>query len=62
MEQEGDDDTSYNWRARYSHQKIGLGTGRLGNKMGGDHPNYSIGEIGQNTKKSHGDLRRLAVT
>ena len=28
----------------------------------GDHPNDSIIENGQNTKKSHGDLRRLAVT
>ena len=27
-----------------------------------DHPNYSIIEIGQNTEKSLGDLRRLAVT
>ena len=30
--------------------------------MSGDHPNYSIVEIGQNTRKSPGDLRRLAVT
>ena len=28
----------------------------------GDHPNYSIVEIGQNTKKSPGNLGRLAVT
>ena len=35
----------------------------LGNKkMSGDHPNYCIIEIDQNTKKSPGDLRRLAVT
>ena len=27
-----------------------------------DHPNDSIIENGQNTKKSPGDLRRLAVT
>ena len=27
-----------------------------------DHPNYNIIEIGQNTEKSPGDLRRLAVT
>ena len=38
-------------------------TGGLGNKsISGDHPNYSIVEIGQNTEKSPGDLRRLAVT
>ena len=35
----------------------------LGNKrMSGDHPNFYIIEIGQNTEKSPGDLRRLAVT
>ncbi len=28
----------------------------------GDNPNYSIVEISQNTEKSPGDLRRLAVT
>ena len=35
----------------------------LGNKRTiGDNPNYSIIEIGQNTEKSPGDLRTLAVT
>ena len=29
--------------------------------MSGDHPNYCIIEIGQNTEKSPEDLRRLAV-
>ena len=29
---------------------------------GGVHPNHSISENGQNTKKGHGDLRILAVT
>ena len=28
----------------------------------GDHPNYYIVENGQNTEKSPGDLRKLAVT
>ena len=38
-------------------------TGRLGNKRtSGDHTNYYIIEIGQNTEKSPGDSRRLAVT
>ena len=36
----------------------GLGSWRTG----GDHPNESIIENGQNTEKSLGDLRRLAVT
>ena len=31
-------------------------------EVGGDHPNDSIIENGQNTEKSPGDLRRLAVT
>ena len=38
-------------------------TGGLGNKRtSGDHRNDSIIEIGQNTEKSPGDLRKLAVT
>ena len=61
MEHESDGDTSCNWHARYSHQRIH--TGGLGIKRSSkDHPNYSIVEINQNTKKSPGDLRRLAVT
>ena len=40
-----------------------LGTGGLGNKRTSrDHPNYSITEIGKDTGKSLGDLRRLTVT
>ena len=31
-------------------------------RQSGDHPNNSIIENGQNTEKSPGDLRRLAVT
>ena len=46
----------------YSHKWIDTGTGGLGNKRtSGHHPNYSIVEIGQNTKKSPGDLRRFVV-
>ena len=38
-------------------------TERLGNKKtSGDHPDNSIIETSQNTEKSAGDLRRLAVT
>ena len=37
-------------------------SGGLGNKRtNGDHLNYSFIKIGQNTEKSPGDLRRLAV-
>ena len=63
MKHESDGDTQCNWRARYSHQRIVTGTGRLRNKRTSrDHLNYSIVEIDQNTKKSPGDLRRLVVT
>ena len=54
-----DGDTNCTWRARL----IGTGTGGIGNKRSsGDHLNYSIVGNSQNTKKSPGDLRRLAVT
>ena len=62
MEHESDGDITCNWHARYCHQWIGTGTGELGNKRSRYHPNYSIVEISQNTEKSPGDLRRLAVT
>ena len=47
----------------YSHQKIIKGTGEFGNnRTRGDRPNYSIIEIGQNTEKNPGDLRRLVAS
>ena len=56
--------TNYNWYSWYSHQRINKETGGLGNKRttNGDHPNYCIIEIVQNTEKSPGDLKKLAVT
>ena len=63
MEYEGDDYTNCDWCFLYNHQRIIKGTGGHGNKRtSGDHPNYSIIENGENTEKSPGDLRRLAVT
>ena len=63
MEPECDSDTNCKWCTRYSFQRIGKGTGELGNKSTrGDHPNDSIVKIGQNNKNSSGKLRRLAVT
>ena len=63
MEQESDRDTNCNWCSWYSHQRIVTRTGRFGNKRtSGNYPNYSIVEIGPNTEKSPGDMRRLAVT
>ena len=56
-------DINCNWWERYSHQGIGKGAEILGNKrISGNHPDYSIIKIGQNTEKSPGNLRRLAVT
>ena len=63
VEYESDNYTIYNWCSGYSHQMIGTRTGALSNNgMGGDCRNYSIVEIGQNTEKSPGDLRRLTVS
>ena len=63
MEHENDSDTNCNWYTRYSHQMIDVRTGGLRNNgTNRDHPNYSIVQIGLNTEKSPGDLRRLAVT
>ena len=63
MEHESDVDINCNSRALHGHQRIGKGTGGFGNKRtSGDLANYSILEIGQNTEKSPGDLKRLAVT
>ena len=63
MEHEVDNRTNRDWCSCYSHQRIIKGSGGLGDKRtGGDHPNYYIIENGQNTEKSLGNLRRLAVT
>ena len=63
MEHESEVYTICNWHSWYSHRRIINGTGGLENKRtSGDHSNYYIIENGQNTKKSPGDLRRVAVT
>ena len=63
MEHESDVYTNFNWYSLYSHRRIIRGTGGLGNeRTSGDHPNYYISEISQNTVKSPGDLRKLGVT
>ena len=62
VEHESDGDTNFKWCSWYSHQRVDTGTGELGNKrMSGDHPNYSIIKIGQNTEESLADLKRLSV-
>ena len=63
MEHEGDSNTNCNWYTWNNPQKIGKRTGKLGNKRTSrDHPDYSVIKIRQNTEKSPGGLRRLAVT
>ena len=63
VEHESDGDTNCNWCSWHSHQRIGTRTGGLENKRtSGDHLNYYIIVIAQNTEKIPGDLRRLAVT
>ena len=62
MERKSDGYTSWNWHTLYNHQMIGTRNGGRENKrMGGDHLNYSIVEIGQNTEKSPGDLLSLSL-
>ena len=63
MEHESDVYTNCNLFSWYSHRRINKGTGGLENKRkSGDHPNNCIIEIDQNTEKSPGDSRSLAVT
>ena len=63
MEHEGDSDTNHNWCTRCGDQRIAKETRRYGNKRTSrENPNYSIIKINQNSEKSLGDLRKLAVT
>ncbi len=63
MEHECDGDTNCNLCTWNNPQKLGKETGsRRNQRISGDHPNDSIVGNCQNTKKSPGDLRRLAVT
>ena len=62
MEHEVGRDTSCNSCARNNLKRLSKGTGRFRNhRTNRDHPNNSI-KNGQNTEKSPGDLRRLAIT
>ena len=57
MEHESDSDTNCNWWAWNNTQSLGKGTGRFKNeRTSGNHPDYSIVKIGQNTEKSPGFL------
>ena len=62
MKHEGDGGTNCRWCCWNDPQRISKRTGRVGNRRAnGDHPNYRIFEVIQNTKKSPRDMRRLAV-
>ena len=63
VEHAGDNYTNCNWCVWNSNWRITKGTGGLRSWWtSGDHPNDMIIENGQNSEKSPGDLRRLAVT
>ena len=63
IEHEGNGDTGYNWYVRNDSQSLGNSDRKARyNSSIREHRNYSILKIGQNTEKSPGDLRRLAVT
>ena len=50
MEHENNSYPNCRWCSGYSHQRFGKKTRRVRNKrLSGDHPNYSIVEIGQDT-------------
>ena len=63
VEHEGDGYINCNLCSWYNHQMIGAESGGLAYKRSSwDHQNYRIIEISQNTEKSTGDLKGLAVT
>ena len=63
MEHEGDGDTNCGWCTWNNPQRVDKGTRRHRNqRTSRDHPDYRIINIGQNTEKNPGDLKRLAVT
>ena len=56
-------DSNCNWNSWNGSRRLGKETGRVWNRVTNkDYPDYNIITIGQNTEKSPGDLRRLAVT
>ena len=63
VEHESDVYINCNWCSWYSYWRIIKETGGIGNKRtSGDRPDNYITDVGQNTEKSPGDLRILAVT
>ena len=63
MAHEGNGDINFNWSLRNDPQRLGKGAARLRNqRTSGDHSDYSMVKIGQNTEKSPVDLRRLTIS
>ena len=63
MENVGDGDTNNNWRTRNSLQGLEKQTGGTRNqRKSRDHSGHNIVEIGKNTEKYPGYLRKLAAT
>ena len=63
MEHEGESDTNCNWSALSNPQIICKGSEKFGNKRTSKyHKDYSIIKINQNTERSPGDLKSLALT
>ena len=63
VEQKSYRDTICNQYTRSGSQRLIKGAGKVGNwRTNRDHTNYSTVEVGQNTEKSPGDLKRFAVT
>ena len=63
MENKGDGVTICYWCTWNNHQRVGKGTGRLGNKRTSrDNSDNTVIKMGKNTEKCPGDLRRLAAT
>ena len=62
VEHEGNGDTCCDWRGWNGPLRLGKGAGRDENQeMNRGNQNYCMVKIDQNTEKSHGDLRRLAI-
>ena len=54
-------DTNCSWCTRNDPQML-KASGGIGNRRtSGNHPDYSIVKIGQNSEKGPGNLRRLVV-
>ena len=55
-------DTKYNWWSWIDPKRFTKRAGEFVNRWTSrDNPNYVIAEVNQNTEKSPGDFRRLAV-